>query len=267
MGGAVRYSVIIPVWNAARTLRDCLESVLAQTCPDWECLCADDGSDDGSAGLIDGYAARDGRFRALHLPHRGPGPARNAALDAARGDYVVFADADDLLKPDALASLSDATADVVTFLPLDGRRWLRDERLRLFDLCAGNLLAWNAAYRREAIGAARFPDAPNFEDVVFGCAVFCGGVTVAAAPCWYVHRDTPGSLAHRYEWRRVAGEAKGGLEFLRLARGYIARQDGLRLRLALRLVLARKLLAHAVLHVLADAVRAALPGRRGAAAV
>ena len=259
----MRFSVIVPARNAERHLGECLDSVAAQTFRDWECVCADDGSTDSTAAIIDGFAARDGRFRALHLAHRGVGSARNAALDAARGDYVVFADADDLLAPDALASLAGATADIVTFLAPEGRFASRGGALHIFDRCAGNLIAWNAAYRREAIGAARFPALQNFEDVVFGCEVLCGGASVAFAKRWYVHRDTPGSLMHVYTWRRVADNWKGGLAFCRASLRHIARQKGWRLRTMMRLVLARKLFAHLVLHVFAGAVRALLPGREG----
>ncbi len=258
----MRFSVVIPVYNAEKFLRSCLDSVAGQTFSDWECLCVDDGSADGSADILDEYAARDARFRVIRQPHCGVGPARNVALDMATGDYVVFVDADDALEQDALLSLKDAEADIATYLPLDGRWGISDARLRLFDRCVGNLLAWNAAYRRDAIGAARFPDFPNFEDVVFATAVFCGGARVASAPRWYDHRVRAGSAMDQYTWRRVAGNFKAGLMIRSLAVDYISRQEGWRRRIAMRLVLTRKLLAHLILHVAAYAVRAAAASLR-----
>ena len=259
----MRFSVIVPVYNAAGYLRACLDSVAGQSFADWECLCVDDGSDDGSADILDEYAARDARFRVLRRPHRGVGPARNAALDMAAGDYVVFVDADDALEQEALLSLKDAEADIATYLPLDGRWGISDARLRLFDRCVGNLLAWNAAYRRDAIGAARFPDFPNFEDVVFATAVFCGGARVTSAPRWYDHRVRAGSAMDQYTWRRVVGNFKAGLMIRSSAASYIRRQEGWRRRFAMRLVLIRKLCAHFVLHVAAYALRAAATSARG----
>ena len=254
----MRFSVIIPVYDAADFLRACLDSVAGQTFPDWECLCVDDGSTDGSADILDEYASRDARFRVIRQPHRGVGPARNVALGRALGDYVVFVDADDVLEQDALFSLKDADADIVTFLPLEGRWGISDTNLRLFDRCVGNLLAWNAAYKRIAVGEIRFPDFPNFEDVVFATAVFCRGVRVATAPRWYEHRVRAGSAMSLYTWRRVVGNVRGGRLFYKSAATYICQQEGWRRRIAMRLVMIRKLLAHFMLHVVVYAVRAAI---------
>ena len=259
----MKFSVIIPVYNVAAFLRTCLDSVAGQAFPDWECICVDDGSTDGSVEVLDEYAARDARFHVIKQPHRGVGPARNAALDRANGDYIVFVDADDVLESEALLSLKDADADIVTYLSLDGRWGITDDILRLFDRCVGNLLAWNAAYRRGAIGEIRFPDFPNFEDVVFATAVFCRGAKVAPATRWYDHRVRRGSAMDQYTWRRVSGNASAGRMIRRLACSYIRRQDGWRRRAVMRLVLARKLLAHFVLHVVAYAVRATAASLRG----
>lgn len=263
MRGEMRFSVIIPVYNAAAFLPACLDSVVGQSFSDWECLCVDDGSVDGSADILDEYAIRDARFRIMRQPHRGVGPARNVALDHAVGDYVVFVDADDVLAPNALLSLKDAEADIVTYLPLDGRWGISDTCLRLFDRCVGNLLAWNAAYRRETVGDIRFPDFPNFEDVVFATAVFCRSVQIASAPRWYDHRVRAGSAMDQYTWRRVAGNVKAGWMIHGLADDYISRQVVWKRRIAMRIVLIRKLLAHFVLHIAAYAVRAAIASLRG----
>lgn len=90
-----RVSVVIPVWNTAPYLRECLDSLLAQTEHSWECLAVDDGSTDGSAEILDAYAARDSRICVLHRPNGGPSAARNAALDIARGEWVAMLDSDD----------------------------------------------------------------------------------------------------------------------------------------------------------------------------
>ena len=93
-------SVIIPVYNVAPYLRDCLDSVLAQIFSDWEAVCVDDGSADSSGAIIDEYAARDSRFRIYHQKNSGVSAARNKALDEARGEYVLIIDADDKIVPD-----------------------------------------------------------------------------------------------------------------------------------------------------------------------
>ena len=97
-----QFSIIIPVYNTEKYLRECLDSVLAQTIGDWEAICVDDGSTDGSAAILDEYAAKDARFRVIHQANAGVSAARNAALGAAKGEFFLFLDGDDLLRNDAL---------------------------------------------------------------------------------------------------------------------------------------------------------------------
>ena len=91
------FSIIIPVYNVAPYLRECLDSVLAQTFTDWEAICVDDGSSDGSGAILDEYVAKDKRFKVIHQKNAGVSAARNVALDAAKGEVVCFCDADDKL--------------------------------------------------------------------------------------------------------------------------------------------------------------------------
>lgn len=93
-------TVVVPVFDAAPYLKECLDSVSRQTLRDIEIICVDDGSTDGSAAILAGYAARDARFKILSQPNKGQGAARNAGLELARGEYVYFMDADDVLAAD-----------------------------------------------------------------------------------------------------------------------------------------------------------------------
>jgi glycosyltransferase involved in cell wall biosynthesis len=97
-------SIITPVYNAARWLPETLASVRAQTLADWEQILVDDGSSDDSVAIVEAAAAVDARFRLLHAPrNEGPSKARNLALEAARGRFIAFLDADDLWLPEKLA--------------------------------------------------------------------------------------------------------------------------------------------------------------------
>ena len=99
-------SVIVPVYQAERTLASCVESVTAQTFSDWELLLIDDGSRDGSGALCDRFAASDDRIRTFHQPaNRGVSEARDLGLRELRGGAVAFLDADDRLEPQALETL------------------------------------------------------------------------------------------------------------------------------------------------------------------
>ncbi len=98
----LKFSIIIPVYNVAQYVSDCLDSVLAQTIPDWECVCVDDGSTDDSGMILDAYAQRDSRVRVIHQSNGGVARARNAALDAISGEWFLFLDADDVWSPHLL---------------------------------------------------------------------------------------------------------------------------------------------------------------------
>ena len=104
-------SIIIPCYNVATYLRETLDSVLVQTCQDWECICVDDGSTDGTGNILDEYGKKDGRFRVVHKVNAGVSAARNDAMKLAQGDYVCFLDGDDVWEPDWLMKVKEATQD------------------------------------------------------------------------------------------------------------------------------------------------------------
>ena len=98
-------SVIIPVYNTGALLRQSLESLLNQTLRDWEAICVDDGSIDGSGKLLDVYAGGDSRIKVVHKPNGGVSSARNCGLDHASALYITMLDADDYFSPTALEQL------------------------------------------------------------------------------------------------------------------------------------------------------------------
>lgn len=100
-----RISIIVPVYNVEKYLRECLDSISAQTFTDWECLLIDDGSPDKSGAICDEYAAKDIRFKVFHKPNGGVSSARNLGLDKARGEWVTFIDSDDFISPTFLEGL------------------------------------------------------------------------------------------------------------------------------------------------------------------
>ena len=104
-------SIIVPVYNAEKTLARCVDSILNQTYQDYELLLVNDGSTDSSGGLCDSYAARDQRVRVFHKENAGVSNARNLALTQARGTYLQFLDSDDWITPEATLSLVRAAED------------------------------------------------------------------------------------------------------------------------------------------------------------
>ena len=103
-----KISIIVPIYKAEAVLAKCVDSVLAQTCSDWELLLIDDGSPDGSGALCDDYAGQDDRVRVFHKSNGGVSSARNLGMAEAGGDYILFIDADDWVEPTACQTLLEA---------------------------------------------------------------------------------------------------------------------------------------------------------------
>lgn len=112
-------SVIIPCYNAEKYLAQCIDSILAQTRRDIEIICIDDGSSDGTMGILEEYEKKDGRIRVIRQENAGAGAARNNGLRWATGEYLSFLDADDFFEPDmlekAVAAADQYAADYVVF--------------------------------------------------------------------------------------------------------------------------------------------------------
>jgi len=184
-------SFVVPAYRVQGYLRECLDSILGQPVAGIEVIGVDDGSPDGSGEILAEYAARDQRVRPLALPaNRGLGPARNAGLDQATGDYVWFVDGDDWLAPECLGEVAErlraTTPDVLVVDHVrawwDGsatRSGMREvfpeppgpETFRLRERPATIRLlhtAWNKVLRREFLLEHGLRFAPGwYEDVSF----------------------------------------------------------------------------------------------------
>ena len=91
----MKFSIIIPIYKVEQYLRQCIDSVLAQTYTNFEIILVDDGSPDGCPAICDEYANKDSRIKVIHKPNGGLSDARNAGLEVAKGEYVMFLDSDD----------------------------------------------------------------------------------------------------------------------------------------------------------------------------
>lgn len=106
-------SVIIPVYNAEATLKKCVDSVLMQQYADFEVILVDDGSKDGSFQICDEYAREDSRVTVIHKENGGVSSARNAALEIAKGERILFLDADDYLDKSFFNGVKESTEDLL----------------------------------------------------------------------------------------------------------------------------------------------------------
>ena len=197
---SVMVSVVIPVYNIEQHLRQCLDSVAAQTLKDIEVICVDDGSTDGSANILEEYAKKDARFQIIRQKNAGPGAARNRGMEQAAGKYLIFLDSDDWFEPDFLQCMvEDAEQtganvticradefDTNTGKVYDGTWMLKTQFLpgkvfapedvaqHVFQFTYG--WPWDKLYRRTYIEeqAFRYPDLAVSQDLVFVFpSVFC----------------------------------------------------------------------------------------------
>lgn len=231
---APKISIVIPVYNSAKYLRECLDSICSQSFADWEIVAVDDGSSDESPKILDEYAARDDRVRVTHKVNGGVSAARNDGLDAAVGDYVLFVDSDDWLCENALQTYWDEVlrtdADIVIADHLsfweDGRKkrfkffsqnFVTDDRnvidkLQLAMLYVGHSpfyspdsgylfsAIWTKLFRRKMLveNAVRFPRSISlFEDGMVGLYAlqFANRVSYQQKPV-YCYRVLKTSLCH-----------------------------------------------------------------------
>ena len=127
----IKVSVIIPVYNVEKYLRECLESVINQTLKDIEIICINDGSTDKSYEILKEYAKLDHRIRILNQSNMGQSAARNRGLEIAKGKYVYFMDSDDWLEKDALKCLTDISESKnLQILYFDGKTFLESDELK-----------------------------------------------------------------------------------------------------------------------------------------
>lgn len=214
-------SVIMPVYNAEKTLADAVRAVLAQDMPDLELLLIDDGSTDGSGQIARTLAARDARIRLVSQPNKGICAARNAGLARAAGRYLAFCDDDDLFLPGALRRLYTLAEQTGADVVRGGYRLLRQrpdggmselphppgEPCRLegttrlygpFLQNSGPQFVWNALYRRQAVEGICFDERcrSGLEDFVYNAAVYARvGLVVYDPTPVYRHHERVGSTS------------------------------------------------------------------------
>ena len=181
----IKYSVIIPVYNAEKTLKRCLDSLLGQKRQDVEIILINDGSSDRSGEIIDEYRRKYGSIVSLEQENSGVSAARNRGLNAATGTYILFVDSDDRIREDLVSitvqTAEDSGADVVIFDYAGEDTDRRQTDLFTFDLPAGRAFspeeepsvimktcsAVNKLFRREfwEKTASAFPAGRYYEDL------------------------------------------------------------------------------------------------------
>lgn len=219
-------SVVVPVYQVRNYLKECVDSLCAQTFKNLEILLMDDGSDDGSEKLCDELQRRDYRIRTCHLEHRGLSAARNAGIEAARGEWIAFVDSDDWVAPDFIEVLYriavqyKAPIAVCNYVRIGNGRDFgkRAERtLDVGEMCLSSdemlsqwhgkrkrieTVVWNKLYRRILLTGekdyALFPEGTIHEDVYVSHLLVHRAQRVAITEeKLYFYRKAPDSLTRK----------------------------------------------------------------------
>ncbi len=218
-------SVIVPVYNVDEFLDACLQSIVDQSYPRLEILVVDDGSTDGSGDKCDRWAERDERIRVIHQPNGGLSSARNTALDAMSGDWVIMVDSDDVLHPDAASTLLDAirreqadivVGDYVVIYDDERPKWpadtashgtaygQHDALLAVFYQQGLTHSAWARIYRSSLFDGIRYPVGQLYEDlaIIYPLLKKCDKV-VKIDKVVYGYRQRRNSILSHFSPRRA----------------------------------------------------------------
>lgn len=205
-------SIIVPVYNVAKYLARCLDSLQNQTFKDIEIICVDDGSTDNSGQILDKYAQNDSRIKVIHQTNGGLSCARNSGIKIANGRYISFVDSDDWVDKDFIEKLYDAIirndADIAAASIIRKRE--HNEKFRVhytaencFETLAEKIAAcslpkccyvWNKLYKKEIIADWQFKAGVYFEDVLWMPEVLKKSKKLVSVPSVnYYYWANPGS--------------------------------------------------------------------------
>ena len=223
-----KISIIIPVYNVETYIHKCIGSVLAQTYRNIEVILVDDGSPDNSGIICDEYAKKDKRVSVIHKKNGGLSDARNAGIDAATGDYIVFVDSDDYIAPDMIEKLYETQKRNNADITVCGYRWVDKEgkNLKSFHMnsmvCSGreilneylvnNINEWlvlvvacNKLFKRSLFDEIRFPYGKLHEDsfVVHELLYTANTVAVIEDECYFYFQNEESIVGKKYTYKRL----------------------------------------------------------------
>lgn len=221
-------SIIIPVYNAEKTLKRCVDSVLQQSLGNYEAILVDDGSEDRSGAICEQYASTDQRIRVVHQSNRGVSCARNAGIEMARGTYITFLDSDDWISPTHLEQYYHAITQFACDVVIGG--YSKTEGSQIAQClphktgCFGNEIwesicldssvygyLWNKLFRMDVLQRHSLrlrEDMYSQEDLEFCLSVFDEADRIAFIDCdSYQYCYLPGRRQPPY-WDFIANQLK-----------------------------------------------------------
>lgn len=205
-------SVIVPVYQVEKYIRQCIDSILAQTFTDFELILVDDGSKDNSGKICDEYAAKDKRVKVIHKENGGAADARNSGMDKASGNYFTFIDSDDYIVPTMLECLYktilEKKADIVAcnyryvfqndcekdYSTENKTEILSGKEIFYYRKNERNYGFWtvvcNKLYNSKTFKSVRFPCGKYYEDEFWANYIYQMDISVVTiSDCLYLYRQ------------------------------------------------------------------------------
>lgn len=208
-------SVIVPIYNTEKYLRQCVDSILGQTYRELEVILVDDGSTDNSPEICEEYKRKDDRIRVIHKENGGQAGARNCGIDAADGDYISFVDSDDWIAEEMYQTMVNALAGsdaniaccgtALVYMdgstlspPVESRTFQPQEALQ--DLLTADMLrceVTNKIFHKALFENIRFPEGRIYEDqaVVFQLLGEAKAIIHTGQQGYYYRRRPESSMA------------------------------------------------------------------------
>lgn len=222
-----KVSVIVPVYNAEKYLREAIESVLNQTYTNFELLLINDRSTDNSKKICEEYAQKDNRIAVFEnsTENHGPGPTRNIGLDNATGEFIYFMDADDWINKTLLETcidrMNETNADIVQvgveYRQNDGksslqlyhkgnclitREDIKNDFLKFWN--ENSLMIWQQFFKVETVKGIRFENIKTGEDICYVMDAFGNAEIIVYVPiAMYNYRHTNGSTCHSWNKNNI----------------------------------------------------------------
>ena len=213
-------SIIIPVYNAGKCLRRCVDSILSQDFADYEILLIDDGSKDESGSICDHYSAMDNRVRVFHKENGGVSSARNLGLDNAKGFWIAFVDSDDYVSPNYCKAVEKRDEDLIILQSehlnsVNGTCFSQSimpqiitERDNMNAFLSQHILyhimmtPWGKFLKRDIIGDLRFDENQKLgEDVIFvhQYLLSCKSISVVNGSIYYYNNTENSGIKYGME--------------------------------------------------------------------
>jgi glycosyltransferase involved in cell wall biosynthesis len=212
-----KISVIVPVYNVEKYIQKCVGSIIGQAYSNLEIILVDDGSPDNSGQMCDEYAATDSRITVIHKQNGGVSSARNAGLDVATGEYVVFVDADDYLAEDYMQYMLSLVANTRAEFCLSkhcfmivGEEQIAEDIVKIYnpDEATALLLSpdvmvgcWNKIYKRSLIGDLRFSEKLFFGEglnFITSISQLANSIGVGGRKVYYYRRNNEDSATTKF---------------------------------------------------------------------